>query len=278
MSLIIVSGCSYTHNAVWPEMVFAGRKISNFAVSGAGNKYIADSIIHGVDPSDPPDFVYVVFSGVNRSDIVVPMCNVMDEFAQKYQFRGYLGDSIYLFSGGDRGDNDRPFVRKYQSIRRAGWPDINSFSDWIKLPINIKRECVSLDLFEFEEWSIDHLINSAWNLRYWPNRTFLETETYRSVIKCLDFLTLHHIKYAFSFFYDVFNTEYDTINSFGCLTRTHPLYSRIDWSKMITPFPFDLALKHDHILEDGCHQSRDGERLYADHIQNQLTRMLEENA
>lgn len=271
---ILISGCSYTQNAIWPELVFSDSTIKNCAVGGAGNTYISESIMHAVDLRDPPDFVYILFSGVNRSDIAVPDCEDIRKFAEEYLFRGELGDTIYLFSGGHRGQYNPPFVRNYKKISDPSWPGISGFNDWINLPDAIKKKCLERNLFEYDSWSLGQLIEGAWNIRYWPNSTFLETQTYQSVIKCLDFLTLHRIKYAFSFFYNVFNPEYKTVNSYGCLSRTHPLYSRIDWSKMITPFPFDLALRHDHILEDGCHQSQDGERLYADHVKNQLRAML----
>lgn len=282
---IVISGCSYTEHSIWPKIIWpdAGR-ITNLARSGAGNTYIADSIIYqrdpgnpdlfSVDPRDPPDFVYIMFSGINRSDTVVPVCDDMQEYANRHGFFSRIDDSIYLFSGGHRGRYNPVFVRNYNNIRDPSWPEISGFSDWINLPDNIKKECVERNLFEYSPRSLDQLIHGTWNTRYWPNSTFLETETYRSVIKCLDFLTLHRIKYAFSFFYDVFNREYETVNSYGCLSRKHPLYSRIDWSKMITPFPFDLALRHNHISSDGCHQTQDGQRLYADHVKSQLRAML----
>jgi hypothetical protein len=281
---IVVSGCSYTENSSWPGLIWPDSRIINLARSAAGNNYIADSIMYkrdpahshifAVDPRNPPDFVYVLFSGVHRSDLAVPICPEMEKFASHYKFCQHGDDTIYMFSGGHQGKYNPRFIGHYDSIREPSWPDVQKFSDWMNLPEEIKQRCLEANIFEREAWSVDQMIQSAWNLRYWPNDTFLQTETYKAVIRCLDFLTLHKIKYAFSFFYDVFNPEYETVNSYGCLSRDHPLYHRIDWSKLIKPFPFDLALRHDHILEDGCHQSQDGERLYAATIKDQLRSFL----
>jgi hypothetical protein len=281
---IVVSGCSYTENSIWPRLIWPDSRIINLARSGAGNNYIADSIMYrrdpahshifAVDPQNPPDFVYVVFSGINRSDLAVPNCEDTQDFAIQHQFFFSIDDTIYLFSGGHRGKYNPSLIKNYNNIKDPSWPEISGFPDWVKLPLNIRTECLEKNIFSCDVWTLTQQIQGAWNIRYWPNDTFLQTETYKAVIRCLDFLTLHKIKYAFSFFYDVFNPEYETMNSYGCLSRDHPLYHRIDWSKMIKPFPFDLALRHDHILQDGCHQSQDGERLYAQHIQDQLRSML----
>jgi len=271
---ILISGCSYTQNAIWPDLVFPESQIKNQAFSGAGNEYISDSIVYSIDITDPPDFVYVVFSGVNRKDLAVPDSPYIQEFAKKYLFRAQIEDTVYFFSGGHRGCYDQPFIRCYQDIKDKSWPHITEFSEWINLEADIKNSCFEKNLFEYTPNSVEHLIHGAWNLNYWPNDSFLQTQTYQAVARCIDFLERHRIKYAFSFFYDVFNRDYQTVNSYGWLDPNHKLYNRIDWSKMIKPFPFDLALRHDHILEDGCHQSQDGERFYAAAIKDQLRSFL----
>jgi hypothetical protein len=97
MKQLLVSGCSFTHNATWPHQLFRDYSIVNFAQSGAGNEYIARSIMNGVCKTHC-DYVFILWSGIRRVDMPVP--NNTTSF-EEYLFKGTTENSVILFSGGD---------------------------------------------------------------------------------------------------------------------------------------------------------------------------------
>jgi hypothetical protein len=66
---IAVSGCSFTYNS-WPNFLDFHWQVTNLAWPGAGNKYIADSIIHATS-INTYDLVLVMWSGITRLDFPV---------------------------------------------------------------------------------------------------------------------------------------------------------------------------------------------------------------
>ena len=77
---LLISGCSYTEFLDWPKRLFAPEnyRVYNQARVGVGNEYIACSILHHLDTQ--PDFVFVLWSGINRIDMRVPNTKIFDDW------------------------------------------------------------------------------------------------------------------------------------------------------------------------------------------------------
>lgn len=272
---ILVSGCSYTAGAAWPSVLFPDCTITNLGRSGAGNKYISDSVIKLIDPTTPPDFVFVLFSGVNRSDVIVPLNSGTKKFAEIHGHYGIIHDSIYFFSGGDQYSN--LIIECYDKIKaNAPWPLVNSCDDFLNLPLEIKQECLQHDIIDFVNWDIGQFIHSALMINYFSNTTFLQNQTYQAIINCQNFLENHSIPYGFSFFYDPF--DYDYANQFGCLDKKNPLYKQVNWNKFINCFPFEVGMEFDLLEHDGVHLTIQGQQLWAQRIADRVIKENNTNA
>lgn len=75
---ILVSGCSFTGpgfydipDGTWSLPLSHLGNITNLAVPGAGNEYIADSIINYVLSGKPIDMVLVMWTGLQRQDFLI---------------------------------------------------------------------------------------------------------------------------------------------------------------------------------------------------------------
>lgn len=96
--MVLISGCSFLQPKLLDNILNSRRiQTKNVACSGAGNRYIADSIIDHYD--DSIDSVYVFFSGLHRVDITIPK-DLADIYIDNYKFHSTLKDTTYIFSGG----------------------------------------------------------------------------------------------------------------------------------------------------------------------------------
>lgn len=262
---ILISGCSYTANAVWPSLLFPDCNITNLGKSGAGNKYISDSIIKFIDPTNPPDGVMVLFSGVNRSEVVVPLNSYTEKFAEQYKYYGIVNDSIYFFSGGDK--YNQQVVNDFNNIKSQNWPNIHSVLDFLKLPSEIKQECVESGIFFHTNYDIGQLVHSSLMINYLSSETFAKNQTYYSILNLQTFLERYNIPYIFGIFYDAFNDIYS--NQFGCISKTDKLAKQINWDKFLYVFPFDTGLEYNLLDTDNAliaHLSVKGQEFWANKI------------
>lgn len=91
---ILVSGCSFSTN--WPNFLSSHLKnaeVTNLSFPGAGNKYIADSII--AKDLSGYDIILVMWSGLTRLDIPITS-DIFDD----YDFKKTVNDQQYIMSGG----------------------------------------------------------------------------------------------------------------------------------------------------------------------------------
>ena len=107
MKKALVAGCSFTQHASWPKILLPDYEIINLGQSGAGNEYIAKSIIDFVCRNHV-DFVFILWSGLRRVDVSFSK-QTKQEF-EKFFFQGSTTHSTVLFSGGDwtREDKNDP--------------------------------------------------------------------------------------------------------------------------------------------------------------------------
>jgi len=99
MKQILVSGCSFTEYAEWPRVLFPDCEIHNTGRIGAGNEYIARSVIDTVTHSTV-DYVTILWSGLRRVDLSLSKKLEKTELDQ-WLYKGTTKHSVILFSGGD---------------------------------------------------------------------------------------------------------------------------------------------------------------------------------
>ena len=100
MSNILISGCSFTasnNNHDWPANLI-GHTVTNLAYPGAGNKYIADSIINKVSQTSY-DLVLVMWSGITRLEFPVADAILFSDYVCKQN----INHNWYIMSGGIAG-------------------------------------------------------------------------------------------------------------------------------------------------------------------------------
>lgn len=118
---VLVSGCSFTHwpeepgsekNICWPAHLQKKRpewNIVNLAEPGAGNIYIANSVVRYVlENPKKVDLVLVMWSGVSRLDFLTDLTNsswhsLFDRYGFYRRIESCPNTLGYIFSGGNYG-------------------------------------------------------------------------------------------------------------------------------------------------------------------------------
>lgn len=95
------SGCSFT-SGNWEKHFNTYYKHYDSALPGAGNRYIADSIIH-LTSQDHYDCVFVMWSGLTRLDIPLTDWSLVDDYLYLSPQGQTPADTRYLLSGGSIG-------------------------------------------------------------------------------------------------------------------------------------------------------------------------------
>lgn len=118
---ILISGCSFTHwpeepgsdkNICWPahlQKYHPECTITNLAEPGAGNQYIANSVVRTVSENPGKfDLVLVMWSGVSRLDFLTGLTDpawhaLFDTFGFYRRVETCPNQLGYIFSGGEIG-------------------------------------------------------------------------------------------------------------------------------------------------------------------------------
>lgn len=254
---MLVSGCSYTHNKPWPIHLFPNKKyqIKNLAQAGAGNTYISNSITGNLDYK--PDFVFILWSGINRFDFRVPNSKTLQRFVDHNEQPRYtqipIEHSRYYLSGGSLSP-EFGMLTAYNNIKADHWPIIHSLEEWFNLPSRIKQECMERKIYLATT-------NGDPNLAEFYHQYFLVQDidaskeyrselTFQNIVNCGNLLDKLKIPYRFSFIYDIF-AEYNHYSFGQAVKETY--YKYVNWGKCIKLYPFEFGLKNDLIDEDGFH-------------------------
>jgi len=263
---LLVSGCSYTENQSWPSFLFAPKQyeIVNLGKAAAGNNYIANSIMFNADTK--PNFVYILWSGINRTDFRVPNSSV---FAKKIagNYRSVVvGNSKYFLSG-HAVDPDKGWLAGYNNIKLPEWPEITSLQDWFDLPESIKLECLQHKIHLSSHGGKENM--AAFCHQYFLTqhldigKEYRSEQTFQNLVNCFNLLEKFNIPYRFSFIYDIWNpNEYF---AHGLATK-NKYYNFIDWSKFINLPPYQYGIKYDLLDQDGYHLTRAGMNQWAGEI------------
>ena len=70
---LLLAGDSWMDGKTWHKEIFDSEQVTNLAVTGSGNKYIADSVISHISGGTAVDYVLVSWSGLNRVDLPLPL-------------------------------------------------------------------------------------------------------------------------------------------------------------------------------------------------------------
>lgn len=99
--MFILAGCSYVDNPDFPEVafgpaVFRKERSKIVAMGGAGNQYIAQTILDNINCDTTG--VFVLWTGLSRIDLPLPL--EMDFEIENYWHRTYSKDTVWFHSGG----------------------------------------------------------------------------------------------------------------------------------------------------------------------------------
>jgi hypothetical protein len=97
--MLLVSGCSYICNPYFLDSCFPNQPLISFAQSGAGNQYIADSILSNLH--DDIEKVFVLWTGFNRIDIPFSSKLLLDRINPWH--KSQIKNTNWLHSGGMQG-------------------------------------------------------------------------------------------------------------------------------------------------------------------------------
>jgi hypothetical protein len=234
----LVSGCSYTYGASWPQLLLGQHK--NLGSVVAGNGYIADSIYLETN-QETPEKIFVLWSGINRLDLTLPSHVKSQEV---YTTNVHGTQYIHL--------PNKPFpTDNYNKMKGPNWPDITSFMEWNELPAVKKNETLTRGLFNTGH-SVEQLALETFAIDanyHWQTQTLL------SLLKIQCYAENYKIDYRFSFIADVFDEK--NRKQFGHLRKDHPLYEQIYWHNYIDLTPFEYAVKHNGLMPDNFHVELD---------------------
>ena len=251
---ILVSGCSFTEDQMWPKLLFSPKNysIKNVAVSGAGNYYISNSVTANLNYR--PDFVFVLWSSLNRSELRVPNANIFKKFNQRYYKTVQVENSLFYLSSGFGPTVISGWLAGYDNIKGPDWPEIHTLDDWFDLPQNLKTECMqrkihlstakgdeNLAEYYHQYFVLQNLVNDQ---KYRSERTF------QNVMNCHNLIEKLNIPYRFSFIYDIFSPYHKQF--LGQADKT-TYYDYIDWSKFISLTPYEYGIKNDYLSIDNFH-------------------------
>ena len=274
MDNIIVSGCSYTEGHDWPEHLWPNSTVTNLAKSGASNQYISDSVIQSIDLDNKPDFVFILWTGLNKLDMVLPVSPLTTELATQHKYYGKVGSSYYFFDGGNKYVHE--LTQCYKQIKDQSWPAINDLLDFFALNDGIKQECHDADILpvsKFNPDNLEHYLHSAfilYRLYHTQDNKFFNDASLKAIANCVTFLEHNQIPYKFGFFADVFGKHADLVQ--GRIDKTNCNFSRIVWDKCVKLTPYEYGLKYDLMNDDGFHLTTAGMKQWADQIKQFLTK------
>jgi hypothetical protein len=257
---ILVSGCSFTKSQPWPNLLFSPKNysIKNVAVGEAGNYYISNSVTANLHYC--PDFVFVLWSGLNRNELRVPNANIFKKFNQRYSNYKTMQveNSLFYLSGGGL-DVESGWLAGYNNIKGPDWPEIYTLDDWFNLPQNLKTECLQHKIHLSAANGNENL--AEYYHQYFLLQNLVDDQKYRSeltfqnVMNCHNLLEKLNIPYRFSFIYDIFSPYHQ--RSLGQADKT-TYYDYIDWSKFISLTPYEYGIKNDYLDIDNFHLVNEG--------------------
>jgi hypothetical protein len=128
---------------------------------------------------------------------------------------------------------DDEILKFYEAVRDPGWPDIQNYFDYCRLPIPIKQECDNLHNFQQRKsdiYDINHWVGSTVDLCVYKNLAFVPVHKCAMIYNTTLFINLGWEKKS------LHEIDIDSTYFFG--TMMHPMTR---WFKGITEW---LLLSH----------------------------------
>ena len=227
---------------------------------------MSDSIINSIDFDNPPDYVFILWSCINRIDVKLPINKATTKFIDNESHKAKIGNTYYYFTGGDH--FNEIVKNNYQNIKSDDWPNINGVDDFVNLPDLVQKECLEKEIFSFSHYSIQGRLQNYAMLQYSTDEKYLVDITLQSMISCQSLLEAHNIPYNFGFVIDPFSkpTKFMRKLGFGFIDKRNPLYKFINWKKYIPLNPYNYAVRYNHLESDLVHMTPVGQTAWSKEI------------
>lgn len=263
---VLISGCSFTQDSLWPATLFPAAEIKNLARTGSSNGYISDSIINAIDIDNPPDYVFILWTGLNKFDIQLPVSAPTTALAQRWKYVGCVSNTYYFFDGGDKINST--LVESYNTIKDCSWPKVKNLVDFWQLPAAIQQESLDRKLLgDFDSADLMSRLKQSFVLhRIYNDSKFYNDISLRAIANCCAFLERYGIDYNFDFCFDIFSSHTDGFLFQGMIDKSNPYFGKINWSKYCRLPPYEFALKNNLISQDDFHPSPESMNLWTQQI------------
>ena len=261
---VLVSGCSFTgtenQSTHWTSMLFGGVNVMNMAKGGAGNRYIASSVLSNIDLGNKPQYVFILWSGIRRIDIPFQL-NASTQLYKEHPCYNKCHEVEYYFTGGNKG-----IVTPYVDYQLHGFDSIEEYRDERSISID-DNSTVSSVIQRIEN---EFYRGSNGQLGIEQSDMMCNQLSMESISSVTNFLDNHGIIYDFSFIYDPFSKYINHQPSLGMINKESPYYNHINWDNYIGNTPFEYGLKYDLLSDDGFHLTDDGMNQWAKFIQSKI--------
>ena len=226
---LLVGGHSWTSGKDWINEIYDHTKITNLSYPGAGNKYIADSVMEYLVNDRSVTQVFICWSGLVRIDIPLPK-KVRPQWHDIYT-KGQTTNSTYY-------TNDM-----------APWRDKNS-------KLRIENDMVRLMYQEKDYRSVkNQSLVSMINLQ-----NFLK-------INRVDYRFCFMYDYTnkdFDHNHLTTESKFDGFSTLGSIDKDNGFLNQLDGNFVLDPAGLDWALRqNEDLLEDSIHLTNDGYRKWA---------------
>ena len=227
---LLLSGDSWLADKTWYQEIFDSEQVTNLAVRGAGNKYIAESVMSHIAENPGVERVFVNWSGLNRVDIPLPL-GVKTSYTDP--------------DGKDRTTS----ASRYWTNIMAPWRDKDS-------RIHIEERLIRLMYQEKGYTSVkNQSLISMINLQ-----NFLK-------VRQIPYLFCFPYDYTnpdFDHNHLTGETETDGFSTLGSTHKGHPMLGELDREFCMEPAGIDWALRQDEDhFKDSIHLTQEGYRAWA---------------
>ena len=229
---LLLSGDSWLANRTWYREIFDSEQVTNLAVAGAGNKYIAESVMSHIVENPGVDRVFVNWSGLIRVDIPLP-----------------LGVGTSYTDGGAKDRITKS--SRYWTNDQAPWRDKDSH-------IHIEERLIRLMYQEKGYVSVkNQALISMINLQ-----DFLKV---RQIPYLFCFLYDYtNPDFDHNHLTGETETETEGFSTLGSTHKENPMLGELDREFCMEPAGIDWALRQDEDhFEDSIHLTQEGYRAWA---------------
>lgn len=220
-------------NKTWYQEIFNSEQVTNLAVSGSGNKYIAESVMSYMIHRGEADFVFVNWSGLNRIDFTMPI-----GLQAGYQDPG-APDRIT--------ENSRYWT--------------NDMAPWRDKAVNLRIED-----------KITRMMYQEKDYRNAKSQSLMQVINLQNFLKARGTEYLFCFMYDYTnqdfdhnhLVKESLGEDRDGFSTFGTVSKEDLLYQEIDQSRTLTPSGMDWALTQDKdYFKDSTHLHPEGYRTWA---------------